>query len=84
MKLGHEDVPVHSVVTPLWPQPQPACAVQVVCMVKVVHAVGVPVQLVPHVQPACAMQVFCVPNEAQEVAVPPHTGVQPGHAVPQP
>ena len=79
VKLLHVDVPVHSVLLPLWPQPQPACAIQVVCVVSAVHTVAVPVQVLPfQVQPACAWQVVCVVSDVHAVAAPPQSGVQPG------
>jgi hypothetical protein len=83
VKLEHVDVPVHSVLLPLWPQPQPACAMHVVIVASVVHAVAVPLQVLEpafQVQPACAMQVVIVTKLVHAVAVPPHTDVQPGHS----
>ena len=81
MKLEQVDVPVHSVVWPLWPQPQPVCAMHVDIVLNVVHVLGVPLHVDPfHVQPVCAMHVLMATNVAHEVAVPPHKGVQPGQA----
>lgn len=83
MKLEHDAVPVHSVLLPIAPQLQPACAVHVAMAVSVVHVVAVPLQVLEpafHVQPACAMQVDIVARLVHAVAVPPHTDVQPGHS----